>query len=155
MCATLNEDATFIFPQSDNYWCPSVTVGEGLYEPEIDWLMQRASDKPYAMLDCGANFGYWSVLASSAPYGRHAVVAIEASRANCELLRHNAQANGDRFSILHRAVGMPIAQQGLAVVAVSIKSNQLGGSAMDGAVKDGEPIAIGFGIAPQKLAVGA
>jgi len=104
MCAALNEDATFIFPQSDNYWCPSVTVGEGLYEPEIDWLMQRASDKPYAMLDCGANLGYWSVLASSAPYGRHAVVAIEASRANCELLRRNAEANGERFSILHRAV---------------------------------------------------
>ena len=77
--AVLNEDATFIFPQSDNYWCPSVTVGKGLYEPEIDWLMQRACDKPYAMLDCGANLGYWSVLASSAPYGRHAVVAIEVS----------------------------------------------------------------------------
>jgi FkbM family methyltransferase len=102
--AVLNEDATFIFPQSDNYWCPSVTVGNGLYEPEIDWLMQRASDKPYAMLDCGANLGYWSVLASSAPYGRHAVVAIEASRANCEVLRRNAEANGDRFSTLHRAV---------------------------------------------------
>ena len=104
MSAALNEDATFIFPQDDSYWCPFVTTWKGLYEPEIDWLMQRAREKPYALLDCGANMGYWSVLASSAPYGRHAVVAIEASRANCELLRRNAEANGDRFLTLHRAV---------------------------------------------------
>ena len=103
-CAVLNEDAKFVFPADDNYWCPSVTVGKGLYEPEIDWLLQRAGERPYAMLDCGANIGYWSVLASSAPYGRHPVVAIEASRANCQLLLRNAQANGDRFLTLHRAV---------------------------------------------------
>jgi FkbM family methyltransferase len=102
--AVLNEDARFIFPESDSYWCPSVTVGNGLYEPEIDWLMHRAIEKPYAMLDCGANMGYWSVLASSEPYGRHVVVAIEAARANCELILRNAKANGDRFLTLHRAV---------------------------------------------------
>lgn len=104
MCSKLNGDAQFDFLRGDTYWVPSVTFGDGLYEPEIDWLLRRASDKPYAMLDCGANIGYWSVLASSAPYGRHAVVAIEASRANFELLCHNASRNGDRFLTLHRAV---------------------------------------------------
>jgi FkbM family methyltransferase len=100
----LNPDARFIFPLDDDYWRPSVTVGDGLYEPEIDWLLRRTSDRPYAMLDCGANLGYWSVLASSAAYGSHAVVAIEASRANFQILCRNADANGNRFLALHRAV---------------------------------------------------
>ena len=53
------------------------------------------------------------------------------------------------------AVGMPIPQQGLAVVPVPIESNEFARSAMDGAVKGREPIAVGFGIAPQNLAIGA
>ena len=66
--AMLNEDAVFVFPANDNYWSPGVTVGRHLYEPEIDWVLRRAIDRPYALLDCGSNMGYWSILASSAPY---------------------------------------------------------------------------------------
>src|SRR5262249_25572386 len=56
-------------------------------------------------LDCGANFGYWSVLVSSHAFGSHPALAIEASRTNHERLRFNARLNGDRFSTLHRAIG--------------------------------------------------
>ena len=74
----LNEDACLIFPENDNYWSLGTTLGRHLDEPEIDWVLQRAIDRPYALIDCGANIGYWSVLASSMPYGRHRAVAIEA-----------------------------------------------------------------------------
>jgi FkbM family methyltransferase len=102
--AMLNEDARFIFPSNDNYWSLGVTVGQHLYEPEIDWVLRRAINRPYALLDCGSNMGYWSILASSAPYGRHPAVAIEASRRNFQILLMNSQANNGRFIAIHRAV---------------------------------------------------
>jgi FkbM family methyltransferase len=102
--AMLNEDAVFIFPANDNYWSPGVTVGRHLYEPEIDWVLRRAIDRPYALLDCGSNMGYWSILASSAPYGLHSAVGIEASCENFKILLMNSQANKNRFMAVHRAV---------------------------------------------------
>jgi FkbM family methyltransferase len=110
--AALNEDARFIFPSNDEYWTSGTTVGERLYEPEIDWLLRCAVGRNYALIDCGANIGYWSVLASSAPYGRHPALAIEASRANFELLKINSDANNSRFAVLHRAI---FEQSGLRV----------------------------------------
>jgi FkbM family methyltransferase len=104
LSATLNEDARFLYPSSDEYWAAGVTVGDRLYEPEIDWLLHLAAERPYSLIDCGANLGYWAIVASSRPYGRHPAVAIEASRANFELLVMNARANGDRFQVLHRAI---------------------------------------------------
>jgi FkbM family methyltransferase len=59
----------------------------------------------YCFVDGGANFGFWSVLASSRPFGSHPVVAIEASSRNAAKLTRNAELNGGRFKILHRAVG--------------------------------------------------
>ena len=76
----------------------------GGYEPEIEQLLRRAADKPYDLLDAGANYGYWSILASSAPFGRHRVAAIEASESNFKCLVANARANGGRFHALHYAV---------------------------------------------------
>jgi FkbM family methyltransferase len=104
LSADLNEDARFLFPASDEYWVPGVTVGQRLYEPEIDWFLQRAAVRPYVLFDCGANMGYWSVIASSAPYGSHPAIAIEAGGANFEMLSMNARANRLRFAILHRAI---------------------------------------------------
>jgi FkbM family methyltransferase len=98
----LNHDARFLFPQGDIYWSAEVVPAN--YEPDIDWVLRRASGRPYAMLDAGANYGFWSILASSAPYGRHPTVAIEPSRVNFEWLIRNAIANRSRFQTLHRAV---------------------------------------------------
>lgn len=102
--AALNDDALFVFPADDPYWKSGGNVGRGLYEPEIDWVMLRSVGRPYALIDCGANMGYWSVLASSRPYGQHPVMAIEAAASNFEILLINRQANQNRFSTLHRAV---------------------------------------------------
>lgn len=125
--AALNEDACFIYPSNDEYWSIGTTIGERLYEPEIDWLLRRAKGRPYGLIDCGANMGYWSVLASSAPYGRHAAVAIEASRANYEVLTLNAEANNGRFVALHSAVldqsGQRVQLYGQKHYGMSIRSD--------------------------------
>ncbi len=103
--ADLGPDSRFIFPLGDRYWSRYIIrITKSPYEPEIDWLLRRAANLSYAMLDCGANMGYWAILASSAAYGRHFVVAIEASRSNFELLLNNAHANGQRFRAVHRAI---------------------------------------------------
>jgi FkbM family methyltransferase len=99
---TLNHDARFLFPQGESYW--SADLGPANYEPDIDWVLRRASGRPYVMLDAGANYGFWSILTSSAPYGRHPTVAIEPSRVNFEWLVRNAIANRNRFHTLRRAV---------------------------------------------------
>jgi FkbM family methyltransferase len=98
----LNDNAQFIYPEDDPYW--SIALSGGTYEPEINWVLLRAVERPYAMIDAGANYGFWSVLASSALYGSHAVVAIEPSKSNFECLIRNASANGNRFQTLRLAV---------------------------------------------------
>jgi FkbM family methyltransferase len=67
-------------------------------------MLLRAAERPYAMIDAGANYGFWSIVASSAPYGLHFTVAIEPSQTNFECLLRNADANGNRFQTLRRAV---------------------------------------------------
>jgi FkbM family methyltransferase len=60
------------------------------------------------LLDCGANYGYWSVLVSSAPFGAHQVIAIEPSSANFAKLANNARINGDRFATMKCAIGSTV-----------------------------------------------
>jgi FkbM family methyltransferase len=98
----MNEDARFLYPKGDPYW--SSEIANSTYEPEINWVLLRAAERPYSMIDAGANYGFWSILASSAPYGRHPTVAIEPSRTNFKFLLRNAIANGNRFQTLRRAV---------------------------------------------------
>ena len=54
-------------------------------------------DVDYTLLDCGANYGYWSVLVSSKPFGSHKAIAIEPSGQNYPKLANNARVNGNRF----------------------------------------------------------
>jgi FkbM family methyltransferase len=100
----LDADSRFIFPLGDVYWTNALVRRRLDFEPDIKWLLRRAMDLPYVMLDCGANMGYWSILASSAAFGSHPVVAIEASRSTAEMLANNARANGGRFRVVHRAI---------------------------------------------------
>jgi len=100
----LNEDAAFAFPFCDGYWSRMLNRRYD-YEEEIEAFLRNSADLRYSFIDCGANFGYWSVLASSMPFGRQQTLAIEASSANAERLRTNALLNGDRFRWLNAAVG--------------------------------------------------
>jgi FkbM family methyltransferase len=100
----LNEDADFAIPFCDGYWSRLLNPRYD-YEEEIEAFLRSAAGLRYSFVDCGANFGYWSVLASSRPFGRQPTLAIEASLENAKRLSANALLNGDRFRWLNAAVG--------------------------------------------------
>lgn len=100
----LNRDSVFTFPFGDGYWSKFLNRSFR-YEAEFDLLLKDNAHTGYTLLDCGANYGYWSVLASSAPYGSHKAIAIEPSSQNLRVLTNNARANGGRFQVLQAAIG--------------------------------------------------
>lgn len=100
----LNEDATFEFPYGDGYWSKLLDRSYH-YEDELELLFRHSADIDYTLLDCGANYGYWSVLVTSAPFGSHKAIAIEPSSENFPKLANNADVNGHRFETLKCAIG--------------------------------------------------
>lgn len=103
----------FCFDLSDPYWSRLLADGY-VYEPEIEHMFRLFRDRGFLFLDCGANYGYWSVYATgrtvSGPEARakgggcRAAVAVEAWGPNYARLEETAAANGCRFATLHRAV---------------------------------------------------
>jgi FkbM family methyltransferase len=141
----LNSDATFAFPYGDGYWSKLLNRTFS-YEDELDLLFRNSADVDYTLLDCGANYGYWSVLVSSVPYGSHKVIAIEPSSQNFAKLANNANLNGNRFGVMKCAIG---ATRGTARLsgtkheAFSIAGDQDGGEevpviALDNLLDDGK-----------------
>ena len=100
----LNSDATFAFPYGDGYWSKLLNRSF-FYENELELLFRDCVGVDYTLIDCGANFGYWSVLISSAPYGSHKAIAIEPASQNFAKLKNNAEINGNRFEVMKRAIG--------------------------------------------------
>jgi FkbM family methyltransferase len=106
----LNEDAVFEFPYGDGYWSKLLNRSYS-YEDELEILFRDSAAVDYTLIDCGANYGYWSVLVSSAPFGSHKVIAIEPSSQNFPKLANNARVNSARFELMKCAIG---AQPGTA-----------------------------------------
>lgn len=94
----LNAASNFSFPAGDPYWL-SVFVCKRDYEPELRRLLARL-ERPSLFLDCGANFGYWSVLNSE----HIKTVAVEASTDTYRWLALNNANNKGRFTALHAAI---------------------------------------------------
>lgn len=141
----LNPDATFAFPYGDGYWSKLLNRSFS-YENELELLFHGSADVDYTLLDCGANYGYWSVLVSSAPYGSHKAIAIEPSSQNFAKLANNARINGNRFEAMKCAIG---ASRGTARLsgtkheAFSIAGDTAGGEevpviALDNLLDDGK-----------------
>ena len=100
----LNEDATYEFPYGDGYWSKLLDRSYS-YEDELEFLFRHSADVDYTLLDCGANYGYWSVLVTSRPFGSHKAIAIEPSSDNFAKLANNARVNGNRFEVMKCAIG--------------------------------------------------
>ena len=100
----LNNDAVFEFPYGDGYWSKLLNRAY-TYEDELELLFEDSGDVDYVLIDCGANYGYWSVLVSSKPFGAHKVIAIEPSAQNFPKLANNARINGERFEAIKCAIG--------------------------------------------------
>ncbi len=146
----LNDDAVFEFPYGDGYWSKLLDLGY-TYEDELELLFEDSADVDYTLLDCGANYGYWSVLVSSRPFGAHKAIAIEPSGQNYPKLANNARVNGNRFETMKCAIG---AGRGTARLsgtkheAFSIAGDQAGGEevpvvALDNLIEDGKVAANG------------
>jgi FkbM family methyltransferase len=141
----LNDDAVFEFPYGDGYWSKLLNR-TFRYENELELLFEDSADVDYTLLDCGANYGYWSVLVSSKPFGSHKAIAIEPSGQNFPKLVNNARINGNRFETMKCAIG---AGRGTARLsgtkheAFSIAGDQSGGEevpviALDNLLDDGK-----------------
>ena len=146
----LNPDAVFEFPYGDGYWSKLLNRSFS-YENELELLFADSADIDYTLLDCGANYGYWSVLVSSKPFGSHKAIAIEPSGQNFPKLANNARINGNRFDVMKCAIG---AARGTARLsgtrheAFSIAGDQAGGEevpvlALDNLLDDGRIAADG------------
>ncbi len=146
----LNADAVFEFPYGDGYWSKLLNRTYR-YEDELELLFLDSVDVDYTFIDCGANYGYWSVLVSSAPYGAHPAIAIEPSSANFSKLANNACLNRSRFDVMKCAIG---AARGTAQLtgtkheAFSIAGSVAGGErvpvmALDDLIDDGKVTASG------------
>ena len=99
----LNEDAVLEIPFCDGYWSRLLNRRYH-YEEESEALLRSLVKDRYFFIDCGANFGYWSVLTSSLPFGAQPTLAVEASRTNALRLAENARLNGSRFHYLNAAM---------------------------------------------------
>jgi FkbM family methyltransferase len=146
----LNPDAVFEFPYGDGYWSKLLNRTFS-YEDELELLFRDSADIDYTLLDCGANYGYWSVLVSSKPFGSHKAIAIEPSGQNFPKLANNAKINGNRFEAMKCAIG---AARGTARLsgtkheAFSIAGDQGSGEevpvlALDNLLDDGKVVANG------------
>jgi hypothetical protein len=129
----LNADATFEFPYGDGYWSKLLNRSYS-YEDELEFLFRDSVSVDYTLIDCGANFGYWSVLVSSAPYGSHRAIAIEPSSQNFAKLANNAAINGNRFELMKCAIG---ATRGTAVGGEDVPVIALDNLLEDGKVSAG------------------
>ena len=98
-----SDGSRFAFPYGDAYWSV-FCARQAPYEKEIAALLATLKSERATFIDCGANFGYWSVMASGPGLGAHKAIAIEAAADSSERIAHNRALNGDRFTQLHRAV---------------------------------------------------
>jgi FkbM family methyltransferase len=146
----LNPDATFEFPYGDGYWSKLLNRSYH-YEDELELLFRGSAEVDYTLLDCGANYGYWSVLVSSKPMGSHRAIAIEPSSQNFAKLKNNAAVNGNRFELMKCAIGSSRGKARLSGTheAFSIAGDAAGGGedvpviALDNLIDDGKVSASG------------
>jgi FkbM family methyltransferase len=146
----LNPDATFEFPYGDGYWSKLLNRSYH-YEDELELLFRHSADVDYTFIDCGANYGYWSVLVSSEPFGSHKAIAIEPAAQNFPKLVNNADINGNRFETMKCAIGAMRSMARLSGTkheAFSIAGDQAGGEevpvvTLDNLIDDGKVSASG------------
>lgn len=102
--AEVAPDTWFGFDLGDFYWNRLSYAGFA-YDPEMVWTLALVQDVPFTFLDCGANYGYWSVLMGSQVFGKHRAIAVEASPlTHSGLVRNLRDAGIDTAEALNHAV---------------------------------------------------
>lgn len=88
---------------NDAYWTP-LLMSTYEYEPEIATLLDAISSMPICFIDCGANIGYWSVVARQALRNSTFILAIEPSASRYLRLLDNSQLSCSPYECLQAAV---------------------------------------------------
>jgi FkbM family methyltransferase len=95
----------------DGYWL-GLLMRDPAYEPETAAMLDLLLDEHTLFVDCGANIGWWSVIAARRIGQTGHVIAIEASSRVFSRLRENAVLNNGSFVPLHAAIwstsGVPL-----------------------------------------------
>ncbi|WP_426442827.1 FkbM family methyltransferase [Bradyrhizobium genosp. P] len=146
----LNEDAVFAYPNGDGYWSKLLDL-DYTYESELEFLFEDSADVDYTLLDCGANYGYWSVLVSSKPFGAHRAIAIEPSGQNYPKLANNARINGNRFETMKCAIGAArgtarlsgVKHEGYSITGDQSRGEEVPVISLDNLIEDGKVAASG------------
>ena len=99
----LNDDTLYEFLVADPYWNRLIHE-EFRYEPELFHFLDLVREIDFAFFDGGANWGYWSAIASSRAYGAVETVAYEPMPQAFDRLTKNASINGDRFKAIQLAL---------------------------------------------------
>jgi len=100
----LNSDTYFSFFLKDPYY-NRLIYPKFKYEPEIEFLLKKLRDIDFLFLDAGANYGYWSLLASSKKFNKKKAIALEPLKSNYNFLYKNKLDNKNRFKSLNLGVG--------------------------------------------------
>ncbi len=106
----LQSGGTLCVRSDDRYWLPYLLL-DGVYETDLDHFLSRALTSSDAFLDCGANLGLWSIAAARVINDPRRVVAVEAAARTFAQLAKNNEANGQTFTVRHRAVGRNSGEQ--------------------------------------------
>ena len=99
----LLNDTRFSFELRDFYW-NRLIASDYSYEPEIAFVLDLFKDIEYGFVDCGANYGFWSLIASSRAFGAQRVIAIEALSSTFKWLERNVELNERQITTLRAAV---------------------------------------------------
>ncbi len=101
--AEITPGVWFHFDVGDFYWNRLAYRGFE-YEPELGALLSAFADLRYTLIDCGANYGYWSLLAAHETLGAHRVLAVEASPTTLRGLQRNVTAARGTIEVHERAI---------------------------------------------------
>jgi FkbM family methyltransferase len=121
------------------------------YEPDVREALHYLLKPGQTFVDCGANVGYFSVMALGLVGPTGSVVSVEANPTTFELLRANLAANG-RGAPVHRALTSDSGEieifvsdagdvysslkKGGLVTGASVKSHRVRGQSLDSLVSD-------------------
>jgi FkbM family methyltransferase len=86
----LTHAGKIVFPAFDAYWSRHLWARVP-YERDVEQIFRKIG-QGRALIDCGANIGYWSIRASE--FGFTHVIAVEANSRLIPLLRENFRING-------------------------------------------------------------
>jgi len=94
------------------------------FEPDVQLVLRRMLKPGGTFIDCGANAGFFSVMANDVMHGTGTVIAVEANPDLLQQLNANLEANG----IAHRAIHVAIASHGgVADFFVPARVDEVGG----------------------------